>query len=79
MNKRRNEATLAEARRIAQQPIEDRLEGKQGDEARSVILRLLEDAGMDFGDGLRLLGAFDWHRWSEGYNSGWEAGRKQGV
>lgn len=59
--------TLAEARRIASQSIGDRLDGKQGEEAKSVILRLLEDAGLDFGEGLSLVEAYGWSRWSNGF------------
>jgi hypothetical protein len=71
----RAQATLDEARRIANQPIEDRLNGEQGDEARTAILRLMEDAGLDYSEGLRLISAFDWSRWSAGYESGREAGK----
>ncbi len=70
-----NNSTLAEARRIAGQPVTDRLDGKQGEEARSVILRLMEQAGLDYADGLRLIGAYDWHRW----NAGYEAGRERRI
>lgn len=66
------EATLAEARRIAAQPTGDKLDGKQGEEAQSVIVRLLEGTGLDYTDALRLVGALEWYRW----NSGFAAGRE---
>lgn len=68
-------ATLAEARRIAGQPTGDRLDGKQAGEAESVILRLLEETGLDYGDALRLLGAVQWGKWNEGWRVGYEGGR----
>lgn len=67
--------TLDEARRIAAQPTGDRLDGKQGEEARSVILRLLEESGLDYGDSLKLLGAFDWERWNSGFTAGYDKAR----
>lgn len=66
---------LSEARRIAGQPVGDKLEGKQGEEARSVVLRLLEAAGLDYCEGLRLLGAVEWERW----HSGFTAGQRNGL
>lgn len=69
--------TLAEAKRIASQPTGDRLDGKQGEEARSVILRLLEQAGLDYSDGLRLLGANDWNRWNAGFAAGRDNSRTE--
>jgi hypothetical protein len=60
---------LDEARRIAGQPRGDKLDGKQGQEAHAVIIRLLEEAGLDYADGLKLLGAFEWDRWKAGYRS----------
>lgn len=70
-----NAATLAEARRIAGQSAEDRLDGKQGGEAHSVILRLLEDAGLDYVEGLKLLGTYEWDRWNAGWQAGYTSGR----
>ena len=69
------EATLAEARRIAGQSVTDRLEGKQSEEAASVIIRLLEATGMDYAEALRLLGAVQNERWNTGFNGGWERAR----
>lgn len=63
---------LAEARRIAGQPAEDRLDGKQGEEAYNVILSLLESTGLDYVEGLKLLGAYEWDRWNSGYAAGRE-------
>ncbi len=59
-------AILAEARRIAGQPIGDKLDGKQAEEAHSVILRLLEETGLDYSEGLRLLGTVEWAHWNRG-------------
>lgn len=58
--------TLDEARRIAAQPMSDKLDGKQGQEARDVAVRILEEAGLDFMDALRLLDAYGWERWNAG-------------
>lgn len=71
------EIALAEARRIAGQSVEDRLDGKQAEEAKSVILRLLEETGLDYVDGLRLLGAVQNERWNSGFNGGWN--RAKGI
>lgn len=71
--------TLAEARRIAGQPVGDRLDGKQGEEARSVILRILEGAGLDYAEALRLVGALENARWNTGFKGGWERGRNIGT
>lgn len=60
------EPILAEARRIAEQPIGDRLEGKQGEEARSVIIRLLEETGLDFMEAFKLVDSYGWERWTAG-------------
>lgn len=70
-----NAATLAEAQRIARQSVTDRLDGKQAEEAASVILRLLEDGGLDYIDGLRLLAAVQWERWSAGWQAGYASDR----
>lgn len=72
-----NAATLTEARRIAGQSVEDRLDGKQAEEAKSVILRLLEDAGLDYVEALRLVGAVENERWNTGFKGGWE--RAKGI
>ncbi len=69
------DATLAEARRIAGQPITDRLDGKQAEEAEGVIVRLLEATGLDYAEALRLLGAVKNERWNKGFNGGWERAR----
>lgn len=71
--------TLAEAQRIAHQPISDRLDGKQADEAGAVILRLLEDAGLDYADGLKLLSAVQWGKWHEGWTAGYTGARRTGA
>jgi len=65
----RHEKNLEEARRIAAQPTSDKLDWAQGEEARQVILRLLDDAVMDYADGLKLLGALEWKRWGDGYHA----------
>lgn len=65
---------LAEARRIAGQPTGDKLDGKQGEEAYNVILRLLESTGLDYSEALRLVGAREWEQWRAGWRSGYEAG-----
>jgi hypothetical protein len=67
--------TLTEARRIAGQPRGDKLDGKQGPEAEAVILRLLEETGLDYADGLKLLGAVSWNHWRSGWQAGYETGR----
>lgn len=64
--------TLAEARRIASQPVTDRLDGKQGEEAKSVIIRILEESGLDFVEALRLTEAYGWSRWTNGLQNGRE-------
>lgn len=69
------DVTLAEARRIAGQSVEDRLDGKQAEEAKSVILRLLEETGLDYVHALRLVGAVENERWNTGFNGGWEGAR----
>lgn len=68
--------TLDEARRIAGQSVTDRLEGKQAEEAKSVVLRLLEETGLDYVEGLRLIGAIQNERWNTGFTEGWEACRR---
>lgn len=70
------EATLAEARRIAGQSVSDRLEGKQAEEAESIIIRLLEATGLDYAEGLRLVGAVKNERWNTGFNGGWTRARE---
>lgn len=72
-------ATLAEARRIAEQSTSDRLDGKQAGEAESVILRLLEETGLDYADALRLLGAVQWGKWNEGWRAGYEGGLERSA
>lgn len=76
MNER--EIILAEARHIAGQPRGDALDGKQGQGARDVMLRLLESAGLDYGDAIDLMSAFEWNRWRSGYAAGREVGRELG-
>jgi hypothetical protein len=71
--------TLEEARRIAGQPTGDKLDGKLADEAEAVILRLLEDAGLDYVDALRLLGSVQWRKWSEGWHAGYSGGSRKEV
>lgn len=66
------ETILTEARRIAGQPTGDRLEGKQGADAHSVMLRLLEETGLDYVDALKLMGAYEWDRWNAGFTAGRE-------
>lgn len=66
------EMLLAEARRIAGQPTGDKLDGKQAGEAESVILRLLEETGLDYLDALRLLAAVQWGKWNEGWRAGYD-------
>lgn len=61
--------TLEEARRIAAQPTGDRLDGKQGEEAKSVMIRLLEDAGLDFGEAYKLVEAYGWSRYNTAFQS----------
>lgn len=60
---------LAEARRIAEQPVGDRLDGKQGEEAREVLIRLAEAIGLDFMDAIRLVETYGWHQHNDGFNS----------
>jgi alkaline phosphatase len=67
---------LTEARRIAGQSVTDRLEGKQAEEARSVVLRLLEGTGLDYVEALRLMSAIQNERWNSAFNAGWEAARR---
>jgi hypothetical protein len=67
--------TLAEAKRIASQPTGDRLDGKQGQEARDVMLRLLEDSGLDYIEALRLVDTYGWERWTAGSRSARDAYR----
>lgn len=67
--------TLDEARRIAGQPMSDRLEGKQGEEAYNAVLRLLEEAGLDYAEALRLMAARDWQKWNEGWTIGYHASK----
>lgn len=69
------ETSLEDARRIAAQPVEDRLDGKQGEAAKEVAIRLLEAAGLDYIQAVRLMGAVEWGRWSEGWNAGYRSGR----
>lgn len=79
MNKdMRTEAVLADARRIAGQPIEDRLNGKQGDAATQVIIRLLETAGLEYVEALNLTSAAGWERWGAGWEAGYRSGRGEG-
>jgi len=68
--------TLAEARRIAAQPTGDRLDGKQGEEAKAVIIRILEDAGLDFTEGFRLIEVYGWERFTAGMRSASAAARE---
>lgn len=75
----RENPTLAEARRIARQPINDRLDGKQGEEARSVILHLMEMAGLDYGDAINLLSAPQWFDWHEGWTVGYASGIRKNT
>lgn len=70
-----NHPALEEARRIAGQPRGDKLDGKQGQEAYDIILRLLEETGLDYSEGLALLGAFEWNRWKAGFNCARDAYR----
>lgn len=70
-----NDATLGEARRIAGQSTDDKLDGKQGTEAEQVILRLLEDAGLDYGEAIDLVSTFGWSRWHAGWQAGYSSGR----
>lgn len=65
---------LDEARRIAGQDLDDRLAGKQGLDAQSVLVRLAEAAGLDFGDAMNLAAAMQWHHWMEGWDSGYRSG-----
>jgi hypothetical protein len=64
-----NEPMLNEAKRIAGQSVTDRLDGKQGEEARSVMTELLKDAGLDFGEAYKLLEAYGWERYSTGFQA----------
>lgn len=61
---------LDRARRIANQPIEDKLNGKQGEEARTVAIRLLQSTGLTHTEAFKLLDAFGWERWTAGWNAG---------
>jgi hypothetical protein len=70
MGMRELDYALEEARRIAGQPVGDKLDGKQGTEARDIVLRLLEEAGLDYAEGLRLMSAFEWHSWRQGWKAG---------
>lgn len=65
----RPEAALAEARRVAGQPVDERLDGKQGEEAREIIIRLLEETGLDFSDAIKLVETYGWNRWEAGYQA----------
>jgi hypothetical protein len=69
-------ATLAEAQRVAGLSRTDRLDGKHGEEAREVILRLLETTGLDYADALKLMSAVEWGKWNEGWNAGYQGGRE---
>lgn len=69
-------ANLAEANRIASQSVEDRLEGLQGEEAERVITRLLADAGMTHLDAGKLLSAFGWQSWRNGWDAASATGKK---
>lgn len=66
---------LDEARAIAAQPTEDRLDGKQGDEAGELVLQLLKAAGLTYLEAVRLTGARDWQQWK----AGWAAGHKHSA
>ena len=67
---------LTEARRIAGQSVTDRLDGKQGEEAREVMIHLLESTGLDFGDAIKLLEAYGWSRYDSGFRGAREAYRR---
>lgn len=67
---------LEEAKRIAGQPRGDKLDGKQGQEAHAVIIRLLEETGLDYIEALSLVDTYGWERWHLGYVSG--RNREQG-
>lgn len=67
ITQRMREQRLEDAKRIAAQPITDRLEGKQGEEAKTAILALLEMAGLDYVEGLHLVSALEWDRWGAGW------------
>jgi len=70
MNK---EATLAEAQRLAETDLDDRLDGKVDTE--DILLRLLEVAGLSYGEGYDLLAAYGWRRWHAGWVAGYDSGR----
>lgn len=74
MSLRSIDVALEEARRIVAEPTGDRLDGKLGQEAESVILRLLEESGLDYAEGLRLLSALSWSKWHEGWTAGYSRG-----
>ena len=74
MSLRSIDVALEEARRIVAEPTGDRMDGKLGQEAESIILRLLEESGLDYAEGLRLLSAFEWSKW----HAGWTAGHSRG-
>jgi len=64
-----NQPMIDEAQRIAGQPVGDRLDGKQGEEARSVMTELLKEAGLDFSEAYKLLEAYGWNRYETGFQA----------
>lgn len=54
------------ARRIAEQPINDRMDGANGDEAETVLVAALQASGLDRMDAVRVLETYGWHRFNTG-------------
>lgn len=68
-----NVSALDEARRIIAQPVTDRLDGKQGEEARAVAVRLLESAGLEWTDAIALLETYGWQQFLRGSRTAQQA------
>jgi hypothetical protein len=61
-----NPFALRRAKDIAGQSRDDRLDGKQADEAGDAIRALLIEAGLDPLEAVKLLDTYGWGRWLSG-------------
>ena len=61
-----NRFALRKAQQIAGQSLDDRLDGKQGDEAGDTIRALLTEAGLTSSEAVKLQETYGWSRWLSG-------------
>jgi hypothetical protein len=66
---------LKQAQALAGMDMDDRLDGKLPAGGEDVLIRLLETAGLCYGEATSILEVYGWKRWHAGWKAGYASGR----